>query len=299
MDVILYVKRKVHPWIRLNRVIRDIPIEYVLAGCERANLRQLLGIKLEKEGRYCPCIRCREVKGDKETNEKLRTAVLKERVYAGSGGTEIFLSYETPDERTIFGFLRLRFAGIKRADEEDPFPELSMCGLIRELHVYGNLISTYDESGVEQKAQHSGIGSKLLVRAEEITRSKGFFKIAVISGIGVRTYYHKRGYRVYERHRGGFMIKQLSPSSEAMDLISAVAVNSLESLQWGVKDLINLVLNPFTTADYRTELDKMSDNLRAKQPTIKGAARNIIPVWAWLLIAAAVIHLLCVAAGRY
>ena len=286
MEVILYVKRKVHPWIRLNRVIRDIPIEYVLAGCERANLRQLLGIKLEKEGRYCPCIRCREVKGDKETNEKLRTAVLKERAYDASGGKEIFLSYETPDERTIFGFLRLRFAGIKRADEEEPFPELGMCGLIRELHVYGNLISTYDASGVEQKAQHTGIGTKLLQRAEEITRSKGMFKIAVISGIGVRTYYHKRGYRVVNRHEGGFMIKELSPSSGAMELISSVAASTSAPLQWDAFSVINAIFNPATTVDFKTETDKISDRLRGADEvlSLRGVARLAISPWVILVL---------------
>lgn len=97
-----------HPWIRLNRVIRDIPVDYVLAGVEVSNLRQLLAVKLKQNNEYCKCIRCREVKGDAQVAAKLATARLIERTYSASEGTEIFLSFETPDERIIFAFLRLR-----------------------------------------------------------------------------------------------------------------------------------------------------------------------------------------------
>ena len=54
----------------------------------------------------------------------------------------MFLSFETSDELTLLGFLRLRF-------NEDPdsniFPELRGAALIRELHVYGKLVTTYEE----------------------------------------------------------------------------------------------------------------------------------------------------------
>jgi len=42
--------------------------------------------------------------------------------------------------------------------------------------------------------QHFGFGSKLLAKAEAITLENGFEKIAVISGVGVRDYYRKKGY---------------------------------------------------------------------------------------------------------
>ena len=215
VDVLLYAKRRVHPWIRLNRVIRDIPIEYVLAGCEVANLRQLLDNRMAREGDPCKCLRCREVKSDPKTNEKLKTSVLVDRRYEASGGQEVFLSFETPDERTLFGFLRLRFAGPPVEGEAVPFPELQGCALIRELHVYGNLISTYDSEGRAQKAQHTGIGTKLLQWAERVASEAGYTKIAVISGVGVRSYYQKRGYRTVEVHRGAFLIKDLKTASSA------------------------------------------------------------------------------------
>lgn len=36
------VVSQVHPWIRLNRVVRDIPSQYILGGVDNPNLRQQL-----------------------------------------------------------------------------------------------------------------------------------------------------------------------------------------------------------------------------------------------------------------
>lgn len=207
MDVIVYLKKRVHPWIRLNRVIRDIPIEYVLAGIEKANLRQLIERQMEKLGAKCQCIRCREVKGDKEVVKKLETAVVLERKYTANGGIEYFISVETPDEATLFGFLRLR---LTTPEAETPFDELGGCALIRELHVYGHLTATTGEVR-GAKAQHSGIGTRLLQEAERVAAQHGYRKAAVISGVGVRNYYRRKGYHLVDAHRGGFLIKSLGP----------------------------------------------------------------------------------------
>jgi ELP3 family radical SAM enzyme/protein acetyltransferase len=213
MDVIVYLKKRVHPWIRLNRVIRDIPIEYVLAGIEKANLRQLIEQQMAKAGFKCQCIRCREVKGDKDVVKKLETAVVLERKYTANGGVEHFISVETPDEATLFGFLRLR---LTTPEAETPFDELRGCALIRELHVYGHLTSTSGEVR-GAKAQHSGIGTRLLLEAERVAAQHGFRKIAVISGVGVRNYYRRKGYQLVDAHRGGFLIKSLDNILGATD----------------------------------------------------------------------------------
>ena len=62
IEVILNVKKKVHPWIRLNRVIRDIPNQYISGGNTVTNLRQHLHKILKDRGEKCRCIRCREVR---------------------------------------------------------------------------------------------------------------------------------------------------------------------------------------------------------------------------------------------
>ena len=105
VEVLKFAKRRVHPWIRLNRVIRDIPSQYILGGVNNPSMRQEIARLMEQEGQRCKCIRCREVKGRKELTQH---AVLKTRKYFASDGLEYFISFETEDELTIFGFVRLR-----------------------------------------------------------------------------------------------------------------------------------------------------------------------------------------------
>ena len=61
LDVLLYVKENIPPYVRINRLPRDIPTEYIIDGYEHTNLRQILLDKMSKDGKYCKCIRCREI----------------------------------------------------------------------------------------------------------------------------------------------------------------------------------------------------------------------------------------------
>ena len=45
-ELLMDVKSRVHPWIRLNRVIRDIPSQYILGGHNAPNMRQDLAAEL-------------------------------------------------------------------------------------------------------------------------------------------------------------------------------------------------------------------------------------------------------------
>lgn len=65
-----------------------------------------------------------------------REAQLRIREYSSNGGSELFLSFETPDATTIFGFLRLRLRGL-RSPRDCPFSCLNGAALLRELHIYG------------------------------------------------------------------------------------------------------------------------------------------------------------------
>ncbi|KKS33885.1 MAG: hypothetical protein UU95_C0020G0014, partial [Parcubacteria group bacterium GW2011_GWC2_42_12] len=71
--------------------------------------------------------------------------------------------------------------------------------MVRELHVYGELVPV----GGRKKVQHAGLGKRLMKEAEKIARKKGFKKIAVIAGVGVRDYYRKLGYKLWH----SYMIK--------------------------------------------------------------------------------------------
>ena len=63
---------------------------------------------------------------------------------------------------------------------------------IREVHVYGELVGMRDKKQI----QHTGLGKKLLKEAEMLAKNNGFATMKVISGVGVRDYYRKNGYRL-------------------------------------------------------------------------------------------------------
>jgi elongator complex protein 3 len=89
------------------------------------------------------------------------------------------------------------------AEAWEKVPEIKDAAFIRELHTYGHLVPiSQKNSGA---AQHKGLGKKLMAQAEEIARQAGYRKMAVISGVGVRGYYRKLGYRL----QGTYMVKSL------------------------------------------------------------------------------------------
>jgi ELP3 family radical SAM enzyme/protein acetyltransferase len=200
MELLIYVKSQVHPWIRLNRVIRDIPNEYIHGGNNVTNLRQIIQQTMKDQGLICNCIRCREVRNQKYTEADIE---LVTRSYRTTGGTEYFISFENKDRSTIYGFTRLR---IPDDNSNIFFDELHDCALIRELHVYGRNMSR--RKGIVDNignVQHLGLGKRLLEEAERMAVDMRFKKISVISGVGVREYYRKRGYTM--RGDGDYLIK--------------------------------------------------------------------------------------------
>eukprot|EP00734_Pompholyxophrys_sp_LG126_P000087 Pompholyxophrys_sp_v1_NODE_5_length_12280_cov_3.373988.p1 type:complete len:692 gc:universal NODE_5_length_12280_cov_3.373988:10149-8074(-) len=213
-ELLMTVKGKIHPWIRINRLVRDIPGLYISGGNDREDLRHILGNEMRKRNMPpCKCIRCREVKSK---TADLEAAIIVVRKYAASHGTEYFISFESPDLSTIYGFLRLRINDCNddnQVDDDDSnliFDELRNTALIRELHVYGTVVPVSKGSGVEatEKTQHSGFGKRLIKKAEEISVSLGYSRIAVISGVGVRNYYRKLGYLDHPG-KGHFQIKTI------------------------------------------------------------------------------------------
>lgn len=202
-ELLIDVKSRVHPYIRLNRVIRDIPSQYIYGGNSCPNLREELALKMNQRGLRCRCIRCREIVKMPE-NYRNADPVLKKRYYTASEAKEIFISFETLDECYIYGFLRLRLP----SKSKPIFNSLSKLSLVRELHVYGNLKKTgnKDSSNKIIDSQHTGLGTRLIKEAEKISWHNGYQGLAIISGVGVRNYYRSRGY-FYEPD-GEFMVKK-------------------------------------------------------------------------------------------
>ena len=64
--------------------------------------------------------------------------------------------------------------------------------MIREVHVFGQALPFGGEQS--GSAQHIGLGTALLQKAEEIAFQKGYPRLAVIAAVGTRRYYASRGF---------------------------------------------------------------------------------------------------------
>ncbi|NYZ74147.1 tRNA uridine(34) 5-carboxymethylaminomethyl modification radical SAM/GNAT enzyme Elp3 [Candidatus Micrarchaeota archaeon] len=208
-DVISEFYRHIPPYVRVMRIQRDIPAAKISGGVNKSNLRELVENGL-REKRITPDeIRYREIglQRNNNKNNKMNAFAagsgalpdfgvvsdfgMRSLVYDASGGKDVFLSYEN-GENIIAGFIRLRFP----SNRDD-------CALIRELHVYGQEVPLKENPGAG--VQHRGLGSRLLAEAELIAVDMGKERILVISGVGVREYYRRHGYR----RAGHYMGKRL------------------------------------------------------------------------------------------
>ena len=198
VDLLAACKLATPRYVRLNRIIRDIPAGHVVAGSTVSNLREVVQRRLKAQGLACQCIRCREVRGEK-VRDDLALDVIG---YDTSGGQEQFLSFNTPAGK-LAGFLRLSLPNAEDAAAIG-IEELQGAAIVREVHVYGPVVRL-GEAGDDQadgRAQHLGLGNRLLAEAEARARAAGFQRLAVISAIGTREYYRKHGFEVGDLYMG-------------------------------------------------------------------------------------------------
>lgn len=119
IDLMCDLEMLIPEYVRINRTYRDIPASEILHGSTLSNLRQLVEDKLLAQGRIMTDIRSREIK-DKSNNPA--DAVLKTLKYEASDGIEYFMTYEDPEDRTIFSLLRLRIpSSIVNPDSQQTF----------------------------------------------------------------------------------------------------------------------------------------------------------------------------------
>lgn len=187
IELLKFCLKNTPKYCRLTRIIRDIPSNEIEAGNKTTNLRQIIENELIKEGTPCQCIRCREVKNTKVIFESLGKNIL---AYKSQVGTDYFITLET--ENKIAGFLRLFLSDKNESIENELYKEVKDSAIIREVHVYGQVVGIGKSIG--EKTQHTGVGKTLVAAAEEIAINNKFKKISVISAIGTREYYKKLGY---------------------------------------------------------------------------------------------------------
>ena len=238
-ELIVYLKEHIPPWVRIQRIQRDIPVQYIECGVDKSNLRQLVNRALKEQDKKCNCIRCREVghlslSGVEPRSESIQ---LKTQTYDASGGHEVFMSYEDLENNILIAFVRLRLPSTKTHRREfyndfaktktmpmtnidkRPRPQTA---IIRELKVFGPMatlessVSMYEQpseqsaitinKSYQHKWQHLGYGKLLLEESEKYAKEHwGCSKLLIMSGVGVKPYYARQGYR----KEGVYMVKDL------------------------------------------------------------------------------------------
>lgn len=190
-ELLMACKRMVPRYCRLNRVMRDIPAPEIAEGVITSNLRQIVQEKLQAAGTPCQCIRCREVKRQRVSADEITIDTTR---YETDHSREVFIEAVTPDDR-LAGFLRLSLPHGPGFIEE-----IEGAAMIRQVQVYGPAVALEDEA--MGRAQHQGLGTRLVERAIEETRSAGYEQLAVIAAVGTRDYYRRHGFEVGELYMG-------------------------------------------------------------------------------------------------
>lgn len=195
-ELLSEIIRFLPPWVRIQRMQRDIPKNLIVAGPNAGNLTQLVFHRAEKKGYQIQTIRYREVGYRQRTKsfpiatisdaESLDLRVIK---YHASEGREFFLSLDDPSTNSLVGYLRLR---IPSNTAHRPEIQGFNAALLRELHVFGLSIDLGDKKS--EAWQHRGVGTRLLNAAEEYAIQSGCQRIVCTSGIGARQYYLRYGY---------------------------------------------------------------------------------------------------------
>ena len=149
----------------------------------------------------CDCIRCKEIRNEKFDPNEIGQRVLEYKTHTSK---EYFITFVTEDKQQnknngkLLAFLRLSLP--KKELSEDHFiDELQDAAIIREVHVYGRALQI-GKDGVGE-TQHLGLGKKLIIKAKEIASANNYEKLSVISAVGTRGYYKKRGFEKGELYQ--------------------------------------------------------------------------------------------------
>ena len=176
------------PFVRVSRMIRDFSAGDIQAGNKKGNLRQLVDLELARRGAHVDEIRSREVALDAPDLGELR---LDEVAYETTVADERFLQWVDSRGR-IAGFCRLslpREEAVRGLGVDAPVALGE--AMIREVHVYGVAARLH---GGGSATQHLGLGRRLVERACQIARERGYATLNVISAVGTRGYYRKLGF---------------------------------------------------------------------------------------------------------
>jgi len=201
--LIAELKTYVPEWMRIQRIQRDVPSQFIDAGVDKSNLRQYVEKEMNVHNWSCRCIRCREI-GHKALKQKITTNEkdigLSSNFYEASDSEEVFISLVDQKNDALIGYLRLRDINNSHRYELNKHP----CMIIRELKVVGREIPLGEKS--KKAMQHKGYGKELIDEAQRICVQEFDKKhLFVLSGVGVKEYYRKIGFK----DEGVYLLKKL------------------------------------------------------------------------------------------
>lgn len=191
--LLLDALQKTPRYCRIARIMRDLPTHAGASQRGRASRRHELQDKLQMSGEILQDIRAREL-GARCPSGALKLVITE---YGVSRGEEVFMEWVDESDH-IAGFARLFLP------HEDAMPccaELEGSALLRELHIYGHASRLGHRDN--RSAQHRGLGRLLIEEVCKRAAAGGYRRLSVISAVGTREYYRRRGFadgRLYQ-HR--------------------------------------------------------------------------------------------------
>ena len=210
LEVVTSALLRTPRWCRLTRVVRDISSDDIVTGNKRTNFRQIAERELARRGGRCLDIRAREIRSDRF---ELAELTLEDNVYESSTGREHFLEFVTDDDDLV-AFLRLTLPA-----HASDVPELAGSALLREVHVYGASLGLGQRC--DRRAQHRGLGARLVEEAARRAREAGHRDLAVISAVGTRAYYRRLGFADGELYQHRALGSRRAPVPEPPEGIVA------------------------------------------------------------------------------
>src|SRR3989339_1366152 len=98
-ELLLEIKKEIPRYVRIMRVMREIPPKYIVSGIHRIDLRRVLDEEMKKRKISCKCIRCREIGfAIRERKQISRELFIKTTEYRASKGREYFIEFVNKED---------------------------------------------------------------------------------------------------------------------------------------------------------------------------------------------------------
>jgi len=163
----------------------------------------------------------------------------------------------------LFGLLRLRLPQKKTLSI---YEELGETALIRELHVYGQLVKNDTLNGA---SQHTGIGKKLLLKAENISSET-----------------EKLGERILKLRKTLEPSKSISEIDSILKSVSVEINNKRDTVLSDISEtrLRNLKVSKVEWYNYKDKINEFQESVKSRTELISGISKGLYEeIYKWEL----------------